>query len=107
MNDVAAYENEDFVMVDEMKKDGFLDGISQIVDALSAELREVSLEIHDHPELKYKEHHAHEVLTKYMQRQPGWHVTCSAYGIATAFVRSLQGLRVIPDIPHLPCPAHR
>lgn len=64
----------------------YLSSISDSVDALSSGLRKVSLEIHDHPELGYKEFHAHEVLTKYLNQQKGWKVTPSAYGIETAFV---------------------
>ncbi|KAK1086890.1 hypothetical protein LTR48_003106 [Friedmanniomyces endolithicus] len=56
------------------------------VDNLSADLRTISLEIHDIPELQYKEFHAHKVLTEYLARKLGWTVTPSAYGIATAFV---------------------
>ncbi|KAK0342419.1 hypothetical protein LTR02_009812 [Friedmanniomyces endolithicus] len=56
------------------------------VDNLSADLRTISLEIHDNPELQYKEFHAHKVLTEYLARKLGWTVTPSAYGIATAFV---------------------
>ncbi|KAI6843468.1 hypothetical protein KC342_g991 [Hortaea werneckii] len=59
---------------------------SQYVDSLSAELRTVSLTIHDDPELQYKEHHAHAVLTEYMNEKPGWVVTPFCYGIETAFV---------------------
>jgi hypothetical protein len=69
----------------DMAKD-FLDDVSKAIEDLSADLRRVSLEIHDNPELQYKEFHAHDVLTKYMQDQEGWDVTPSAYGIKTAFV---------------------
>jgi len=63
-----------------------LDSISDYVNSVSSSLRTVSLEIHDNPELQYKEHHAHKVLTEFMKGQDGWEVTLSAYGIETAFV---------------------
>lgn len=61
----------------------FLDHVSKCI---SAELREISLKIHDHPELQCKEHHAHAVLTKYLEGWKVWRVTRSVYGIETAFV---------------------
>ncbi|KXT01538.1 hypothetical protein AC578_4549 [Pseudocercospora eumusae] len=78
---------DDFIMIEHKEVDApYLNSISASVDALSGDLRKVSLEVHDHPELGYKEFHAHEVLTKYMSQQKGWKVTPSAYGIETAFV---------------------
>ncbi|KAK5125383.1 hypothetical protein LTR85_000492 [Meristemomyces frigidus] len=86
---------EDFVMVEhddedagESPYDGSdrLESISQYIESVSSSLRTMSLEIHDHPELQYKEHHAHKVLTKFLTAQDGWQVTPSAYGIETAFV---------------------
>ncbi|GAB7358028.1 hypothetical protein MBLNU230_g0193t1 [Neophaeotheca triangularis] len=81
--------------------DGFdyLDSISEHVDsALSKPLRSLSLEIHDHPELQYKEHHAHKVLTEYMSTQDGWEVTPSCYGLATAFVAVCNSRRPGPVV---------
>lgn len=87
--------NEDFVMIEysdlangsqERLAQYFLEEISTYVDHYSASLRTVSLEIHDKPELQYKEFHAHKVLTSYMMKHSGWHVTPSAYNVATAFV---------------------
>lgn len=86
MGDAAALgDDPSFVMLEKQDED-FLHHISAYVDALSAELRDVSLEIHDHPELQYKEFHAHDTLTRYMERRTGWRVVRSAYGIDTAFV---------------------
>ena len=65
---------------------GFLDDISDHVESLSSNLRNISLSIHDNPELQFKEFHAHKVLTEYLSKQDGWEVTSSAYGIETAFV---------------------
>ena len=43
--------------------------------------------LHDNPELAYREHKAHHALTRFIQaRDEGWHVTPSAYGIATAWI---------------------
>ena len=64
----------------------YLDLVSQCIESMSSSLRTISLEIHDHPELQYKEYNAHRVLTEFLQKQDGWRVTPSAYGIQTAFV---------------------
>lgn len=82
-----AMAEEDFVMVEHQHPGSpYLRSISAYVDDINDELRRVSIEIHDHPELQYKEFHAHEILTKYLEEQKGWHVTPSAYDIKTAFV---------------------
>jgi hypothetical protein len=83
-------DTDDFVMINingvrPSTKD-CLDTISSTIEDLSGDLRRISLEIHDNPELQYKEYHAHKLLTEYLQKQDGWQVTPSAYGIETAFV---------------------
>lgn len=60
--------------------------IGRYIELISDDLRAISLDIHDHPELRYKERHAHHLLTEYLKKQDGWEVTPSAYGIDTAFV---------------------
>jgi len=55
-----------------------------VIDRESAALREVSLSIHSKPELNYEEHHAHAVLTDYLETK-GFHVKRRAYGMQTAF----------------------
>lgn len=85
-NPATFEDDDDFIMIEKLEEGRFLEDISANVDTLHRELREVSLEIHDHPELQYKEFHAHEVLTAYLEAKPGWTVTRSAYGIETAFV---------------------
>lgn len=81
---------EDFVMVERSQKPltsaGKLDDISSHIEAISDDLRRISLSIHDCPELQYKEFHVHKVLTEYLIGQHGWKVTPSACGIETAFV---------------------
>ena len=98
MTTVSGKESEtvegDFVMVDGSAEtslsNGYLDLISQYIEDLSEDLREISLSIHDNPELQYKEYHAHRLLTEYLKKQDGWNVTPSAYGIETAFVASFD-----------------
>ncbi|KAI8154176.1 hypothetical protein K4K49_009808 [Colletotrichum sp. SAR 10_70] len=46
-------------------------------------LREVDLDIHQHPELNYEEHHAHDTLVTAMGKL-GFKVTPHAYGIPTS-----------------------
>lgn len=54
------------------------------IDAVSEDLRALSLDIHAHPELNFEERHAHAVLTGYLEQQ-GFAVQRSAYGMETAF----------------------
>lgn len=51
-----------------------LDHIEATITELDEELRKLSLDIHDHPELAFKEYHAHDVLTSFMHKQ-GFDVT--------------------------------
>ncbi|BGP48686.1 hypothetical protein JCM10450v2_004562 [Rhodotorula kratochvilovae] len=64
---------------------GFDDFVKQAIADLDAELRELSLAIHAHPELAWEEHHAHDLLTAYMDKQEGFTVTRHAYDLATAW----------------------
>ena len=54
------------------------------IAAASAPLRELSLDIHAHPEENYEERHAHAALACFLE-SAGWEVERSAYGIETAF----------------------
>jgi Xaa-Arg dipeptidase len=54
------------------------------IDAADGELRDLSLDIHSHPELAYEEVHAHEVLTAFLEER-GFQVERGAYGLPTAF----------------------
>ncbi|MCZ2111421.1 MAG: M20 family metallopeptidase [Dehalococcoidia bacterium] len=57
---------------------------SAAIDAASPSLRELSLDIHAHPELSFEEHHAHRVLTSYLG-EAGFEVECGAFEMPTAF----------------------
>ena len=59
------------------------------IDAANGELRDLSLDIHSHPELAYEEEHAHEVLTAFLE-ESGFEVERGAYGLPTAF-RAVAG----------------
>lgn len=69
--------------------------ITSTIDTLTPCLRSLSLDIHDNPELRYKEIHAHEVLTAFLREKApegqDWKVTPGAYGIGTAFVGVFEG----------------
>lgn len=54
------------------------------VERLAGVLVELSHDIHEHPELAFEEHHAHQVLTDELERQ-GVEVERSAFGMHTAF----------------------
>jgi metal-dependent amidase/aminoacylase/carboxypeptidase family protein len=64
----------------------YRDDISLCIDSLDDTLRPINLKIHDNPELCYEEFIAHEILVSFLKTRPGWIVTSSTYGIATAFV---------------------
>ncbi|KAI1194600.1 hypothetical protein F5X97DRAFT_273857 [Nemania serpens] len=85
--------DEDFVFINhedatesKLVEPGHLRQISDFVSGIVEELWQVNKTIHDNPELGYKEFIAHETLTKFMSSRPGWKVTPSAYGLATAWV---------------------
>ncbi|KID86093.1 hypothetical protein MGU_06785 [Metarhizium guizhouense ARSEF 977] len=63
-----------------------LKAISAAAAEVGKEFWPINIKIHDNPELGYKESIAHEALTSFMRRQPGWKVTPSAYGLKTAWV---------------------
>lgn len=74
------------------------------VKALSAELAAlrprmdaVSLSIHTHPELKFAEFHAQQVLTRWLA-EAGFTVTAPAGGLDTAFVAVREGSRPGPCV---------
>ncbi|KAF9423767.1 hypothetical protein BGZ76_003614 [Entomortierella beljakovae] len=67
------------------EKNEFAKTIQKSIEAVSAELRGISLEIHDNPELSYQEYHAHALLTNYLEKK-GFKVERKAYGLDTAFV---------------------
>jgi amidohydrolase len=59
------------------------------IDAADAALRALSLDIHNHPELGFEEHHAHAALTAFLEER-GFQVQRAAYGMPTAF-RAVSG----------------
>ena len=63
---------------------GGTDDVEAAIDAISKELHKMSLDIHQHPELFWRECRAHDLLADYMAKQQGFKVTRSAYGLATA-----------------------
>ncbi|CAJ2513060.1 Uu.00g011790.m01.CDS01 [Anthostomella pinea] len=65
---------------------GYLTEIGDFINSIADELWPVNKKIHDNPELGYEEFIAHATLTQFMRTQPGWKVTPSAYGLATAWV---------------------
>ncbi|KAG2130100.1 hypothetical protein BD769DRAFT_1627921 [Suillus cothurnatus] len=48
-----------------------LNVIETTLDGLSEELRALSLDIHDHPELKFEEKYAHDTYTAFMEKHDG------------------------------------
>ncbi|PVF97124.1 hypothetical protein CPB86DRAFT_466426 [Serendipita vermifera] len=58
--------------------------INSRIDELSSVLRELSLQIHDNPELAWKEYKAHDVMTEFMARY-GFEVQKHYLGLETAW----------------------
>ncbi|KAG0266698.1 hypothetical protein DFQ27_009553 [Actinomortierella ambigua] len=61
----------------------------EAIDKASGALRHISLEIHSHPELGWKEHFAHKILTDFLEEQ-GFKVTRGAFGLETAFIAEYE-----------------
>lgn len=81
-------------------QDEYLDFVSSYLNSISETLREISLKIHDNPELNFEEFIAHETLTSFMKTQTGWQVTPSAYGIKTAFIAVYDSKKKGPVISY-------
>ena len=60
------------------------DRIDAVVEEHAAALLDASHRIHEHPELGFEEHHAHDVLTGVLEAA-GLEVTRGAYDVPTAF----------------------
>ncbi|KAI6083426.1 hypothetical protein F4821DRAFT_192727 [Hypoxylon rubiginosum] len=58
--------------------------IGETLDKFSPELRQVSLEIHSHPETAFQEVYAHDTITKFLETS-GFAVNRSTYGLETSF----------------------
>ncbi|KAJ4141600.1 hypothetical protein NW768_000815 [Fusarium equiseti] len=69
----------------------YAETVSKYVDSLDKELWSINKDIHDNPELGYKEFKAHKLLTSYMKKQKGWKVTDTVGGIDTAFMAVFEG----------------
>jgi len=74
--------------------------VSGHIDSLDTALRQLSLKIHDNPEVRNKEFIAHEAITTFVgeQKSQKWKVTPSAYGIATAFVAVFDSGKLGPVV---------
>ncbi|MEZ5134788.1 MAG: hypothetical protein R2699_06950 [Acidimicrobiales bacterium] len=83
--------------------------VCERVDALAPALLAVSHDIHEHPELAFEEHHAHDVLADALDAH-GLATTRHAHGVATALRRGRPGgadhrraVRVRRPARHRPC----
>jgi metal-dependent amidase/aminoacylase/carboxypeptidase family protein len=74
--------------------------VSEHINSLNTSLRQLSLRIHDNPEVRNKEFIAHEAITTFVSEQAAqkWKVTPSAYGIATAFVAVFDSGKMGPVV---------
>ncbi|KZP01872.1 amidohydrolase [Calocera viscosa TUFC12733] len=62
--------------------------VEAAIEAVAGELRDLSLKIHDHPELMFKEYYAHDQLTAYMESH-GFAVTRRYKGLETAWLATV------------------
>jgi amidohydrolase len=60
------------------------------IDELAGSLIDASHDIHEHPELAFEEHHAHDLLTAFLERE-GVEVERAAFGMDTAFDATVGG----------------
>jgi amidohydrolase len=60
------------------------------IDELAGSLIDASHDIHEHPELAFEEHHAHDLLTAFLERE-GVDVERAAFGMDTAFDATVGG----------------
>ncbi|CAD0046832.1 unnamed protein product [Aureobasidium pullulans] len=67
----------------------YLPTISTHINHLSPKLRDISLIIHDNPELNYEEFKAYALLEEFFEGLEGWKVEEKACGIETAFIAVL------------------
>jgi len=58
--------------------------ITSTIDGADAELHKVNRALHEHPELGYEEHFAHQTITSYLSSL-GFDVKKHAYGFDTSF----------------------
>lgn len=82
--------------VGDLYRPDILEHIEATIKELDSELRELSLDIHSHPELMFEEHHAHDVLADFMIKH-GFEVT-KQYHLETAWLATYahgQGGRTI------------
>ncbi|MET0825042.1 MAG: hypothetical protein ABWZ89_00860, partial [Acidimicrobiales bacterium] len=68
-----------------MDVDTVKDRLAQEVERRADVLLEISHSIHEHPELCYEEHHAHDLLAGVLEDE-GFDVERGAAGMDTAFV---------------------
>ncbi|KIS70845.1 uncharacterized protein UMAG_01992 [Mycosarcoma maydis] len=64
--------------------------IESEIAKLDSELRSLSLDMHDHPEIMWEERRTHDLFVKYLSSKKGWKVTPHAYGQQTAFEALFQ-----------------
>ncbi|RDB23724.1 Peptidase M20 domain-containing protein 2 [Hypsizygus marmoreus] len=65
-----------------------LEHIEATIKELDGELRDLSLDIHSHPELSFDEHYAHDTLTAFMSKH-GFEVT-KHYHLETAWLATFE-----------------
>ncbi|OBW64631.1 MAG: Uncharacterized protein AUREO_053070 [Aureobasidium pullulans] len=87
----------------------YLPTISTHINTLSPKLRDISLTIHDNPELNYEEFTAYALLVGFFEGLGGWKVEEKACGIETAFIavfenggreEGKEGINALPGIGH-------
>ncbi|KAI7899918.1 uncharacterized protein BX663DRAFT_554618 [Cokeromyces recurvatus] len=63
--------------------------VKNTIKNIDEELRKISLQIHDDPELGNKEFHAYQLLTEFLDKQ-GFEITHKAAGLETAFMATFS-----------------
>ncbi|KAF9391937.1 hypothetical protein BGX21_011119 [Mortierella sp. AD011] len=84
MSQLRVNGSSDIKLSDLWENNEFAKTVHHAIEAVSAELREISLKLHANPELGWKEYKAHALLTDYLEAK-GFQVERKAFGLDTAF----------------------
>ncbi|KAK0467138.1 uncharacterized protein EV420DRAFT_668556 [Desarmillaria tabescens] len=71
-------------LLDSFQRQDLVDIVDNTLESLNHTLRQLSLKIHDHPELGFEERYAHDLLCAYMENH-GFQVTRQYLGLDTAW----------------------
>jgi metal-dependent amidase/aminoacylase/carboxypeptidase family protein len=81
-----------------VRRKGVVETVVEAINAATADLTNLALDLHAHPELCFQEHYAHDALTAFMAKQAGFTVERHICGLETAWSASFEQGRGGPCI---------